>query len=479
MNHYQRSAAIVLAALEFPPGERDAVLDRECADDAALRAEVVSLLRAHDRATDFLETPPDTTGLTDAPLDAGAIVGAYRIIGRLGEGGMGMVYLAEDTRLGRTVALKAILPRFTHDERWRERLRREARAAAAIAHPGVAVVYALDDIDGRLFLVTEHVPGETLRERLTRGPFAEADVQRVGRQLADALAAAHDQGVVHRDLKPENVMWTPDGRVKILDFGLARLDMATAAEAGPQLTMDGAIFGTPAYMSPEQLRGESAGPASDLFALGIILAELATGRHPFAGVNPAATVARALSAEPDLSGLPASLAPIVSTCLAKSVHERFRSAHEVRAALSDTTSVAAPMQRSDAFWWWQFHQGAASVFAVVLALAVWALRDLLPSPFGTPIVLTTLVGALAATTLRLHLWFTARVNPSEAVTQHRRLTGWTKFADAAQAAGVTAAALLVPAPHAAATALLVASAVVLLIVSFVVEPATGRAAKLM
>ncbi|MBP8273565.1 MAG: hypothetical protein KAY59_04005, partial [Acidobacteria bacterium] len=135
--------------------------------------------------------------------------------------------------------------------------------------------------------------------------------------------------------------------------------------------------------------------------------------------------------------------------------------------------------RSDAFWWWQFHQGAASVFAVVLALAVWALRDLLPSPFGTPIMLTTLVGALAATTLRLHLWFTARVNPSEAVTQHRRLTGWTKFADAAQAAGVTAAALLVPAPHAAATALLVASAVVLLIVSFVVEPATGRAAKLM
>jgi serine/threonine protein kinase len=165
VNHYQRSAAIVLAALELPPGERDALLDRECADDAALRAEVVSLLRAHDRATNFLETPPDTTGLTDAPLDAGAMVGAYRIIGRLGEGGMGMVYLAEDTRLGRTVALKAILPRFTHDERWRERLRREARAAAAITHPGVAVVYALDDIDGRLFLVTEHVPGETLRER--------------------------------------------------------------------------------------------------------------------------------------------------------------------------------------------------------------------------------------------------------------------------------------------------------------------------
>jgi serine/threonine protein kinase len=478
MNDYQRAASLVLAALDLPPGERAAMIERECAGQAALRGDVLSLLAAHDRASDFLETPPDTSHIPHAALDAGTMAGAYRILGRLGEGGMGVVYLAEDTRLGRSVALKAILPRFTDDAAWRERLRREARAAAALTHPGVATVYALEDIDGRLYLATEHVAGETLRDRLSRGALAEDEVRGIGRQLADALAAAHDRGIIHRDLKPENVMVTPDGTVKILDFGLARLDAAASEDAGPQLTQDGAVFGTPAYMSPEQLRGEVAGPASDLFALGLILTELATGHHPFAGANPSVTVARALSAEPDLDDVPPALQPIVRTLLEKSAGARFHSAHEVRAAL---TTGARPMpgsRRDDAFWWWQFHQATASAFSVALAVAVWLLRDALPAPLGTTIALASIAGALAATTLRLHLWFTTRVYPSEAVAQYRRLTSGTKAADALQALGVAAAGLLLPAHHPVATALLVASAVVLVLVSVVIEPSTARAAKL-
>ena len=430
MSDYRRAADLMLAALDVPAAERDALLDTACAGDAALRHDVDSLLAAHARADAFLETPPDTADLDDAPYAAGTLIGAYRIVGLLGEGGMGIVYLAEDTRLGRAVALKSITPRFTDDERWRERLRREARAAAALSHPGVATVYALEDIDGHLFLATEHVAGDTLRTRLERGRFAEGDVQEIGRQLADALAAAHDRGIVHRDLKPENVIWTPDGTVKIVDFGLAHLDPpgATPATPGaPQLTQAGAVFGTPAYMAPEQLRGDLTGPATDIFALGLILAELSTSHHPFAGVNPDATVARTLSAEPDLTGVPASLALVIRTCLAKSANDRYHSAQELRAALNAPGRAGTrPLTGTDgAVWWWQCHQAAASAFSVALALTLWLIRHWLPpvSGFNTSsLVLASIVAALAATTLRLHLWFTARVNATDATTQLRRVT---------------------------------------------------------
>jgi serine/threonine-protein kinase len=479
VSDYARAAALVLAALDLPPAQRAGWLDRECGGDDTLRADVASLLDAHDRADRFLETPPETGDPDDARLDEGAEVGPYRIVSLLGEGGMGVVYLAEDTRLGRAVALKAITPRFTGDERWRERLRREARAAAALTHPGIATVYALDTIEDRLFLATEHVAGENLRERLSRGPLAEADVRDIGRQLARTLAAAHDRGVVHCDIKPENVMWTAGGTVKILDFGLAHLMATTVQDAGPQLTQEGALFGTPAYMSPEQLRGEPAGPATDIFAVGVMLAELASGTHPFSGASPAISVARALSAEPDLAGVPASLLPVIRGCLAKSANDRFHSAHELGAALDQPERARTPRDHHQrAFRWWQFHQGAVSAFSVALAAGLWFARDWLPSTPGSPLLLAVLVGALAATTLRLHLWFTARVYPSSAVLQHRRVIRWIRAADLLQSAGVFAAGVLLPSAHPVATALLVASAVVLALLSLVVEPATARAAQL-
>jgi serine/threonine-protein kinase len=478
VSDYRRAAELVFAALDLAPADRAAMLDAACAGDAALRAEVASLLEAHERAGGCLETPPEA-GVLDRPLDPGTELGGYRIVAVLGEGGMGIVYLAEDTRLGRMVALKSIRPAFTSDERWRERLRREARAAAALTHPGIATVYALEEIDGRLYLASEHVAGETLRERLSRGPLSEAEVREIGRQLAAALSVAHDKGVVHRDLKPENVMWTPDGVAKILDFGVAHLDGVGAGDVSPQLTMDGAVFGTPAYMSPEQLRGEAAGSAADLFAFGVMLAELSTGRHPFAGVNPAVTVARSLSAPPDLAGVPPAIALVASTCMAKTPAGRFRSAHEVSAALEDSPQgVALARGRGRAFWWWQFDLAIVSAFSVVLAVSVWAFRNEIPPRFSGGIVLLTLVGALAATTLRLHLWFTARIYASDILVQHRSVSPWIKLVSTLEAAGAAAAGLLLPDTHAVTTALFVSAAVVLLLVSLVIGPAAARAAKL-
>jgi eukaryotic-like serine/threonine-protein kinase len=486
MNLYQRAAAIAADAMDLSGDARRDHVTRACGTDAALQHEVQSLLDAHDRAGGFLETPPDTSvlaTLAEPALSAGSTVGPYRIAELIGEGGMGVVYRAEDTRLGRDVALKAIVSPFAGDEQWRARLRREARAAAALAHPGVATVYALEEIDGRVFLVTEFVSGETLRERVGRGRLADADVRDIGRQLADALAAAHDRGIVHRDLKPENVMWTPGGTVKILDFGVAHLDVAGDTAAGTQLTQAGAIFGTPAYMSPEQQRGEAAGPAADIFALGVMLAELATGRHPFAGATPAATVARSLTAEPALPGISAPLAHVIRTCVAKSAHDRYRSAHELRAALDASARGGSPRPTGSAgaFWWWQFHQAAVSAFSIALAVTLWLFRDALPAIAGfgpTTLVLISIVAALAATTLRLHLWFTARVYTADAIGQHRRVMPWTRAADLLQAASVGMAAVRLPPAHPVATALLIASAVVLAILCLVIEPATARAAKL-
>lgn len=480
MSDYRRAADLVLAALDVPAADRAALLDRECAGDAALRGEVESLLLAHNRAGDFLESPPDAADLIAAPLTVGDRIGPYRITGLIGEGGMGIVYRAEDTRLGREVALKSIAPLFTGNDQWRERLRREARAAAALTHPGVATVYALEEFDGRLFLATELVAGETLRDTLARGPLTETDVHSIGHQLAGALAVAHDRGIVHRDIKPENVMRTTDGVVKILDFGLAHLD-APADVDGPQVSQAGAIFGTPAYMSPEQLRGEPATAATDIFAVGVMLAELATGRHPFAAAHPSATAARALSSAPELRGVPSSLVPIIRTCLAKSPHDRYRSAHELRAALDGRDITATRTDDGHAFWWWQFHQISASAFALVLASALWLLRDQIPSVTGVAggaLVLVAVVAALAATTLRLHLWFTARVYPADLVAHHRRVVPITRAADLIQAASVATASARLPEAFAMATALFIASAVVLTLLSLVVEPATARAAKL-
>lgn len=485
-----RAAAIFLAALDAPndpPGAREAVIASACAGDAALAADVRSLLEAHHSAGGFLEQPLETpvselpSPAPPAAHAAGDRVGHYDILGLFGTGGMGEVYRARDTRLGRDVALKAITGPFATDASRRARLVREARAAAALNHPNIATVYALDDIDGRLYIAGEPIDGRTLRDVIDDGPVSPGVVIAIGAAIAEALAAAHRAGIVHRDLKPENVMLTATGTVKILDFGLAQLDAALHdgdAEA-IAITADGGVLGTPAYMSPEQLRGEPATAASDLFALGLVLAELATGRHPFAEAG-AFTPARIAAGARDLSGVPAPLRAIVERCLAASPADRFPHASAAASALAAAAhgrvadGVAAPADRGGAFWWWQFHQAAASVFSVALAIAVWSVRDAIGAPWSAPALVAALVGGFGATTLRLHHWFAARLLPGTVGATPARSA---RAGDALLALAALVSGVLVRHLHPAGGPLLIAAAVVMLTTAFVVEPATARAAQ--
>jgi serine/threonine-protein kinase len=271
--------AIYAAALQRDPEERDEYLDNACVGQPELRAKVAALLQAHSK--DFLDTErtPSLTRTVAAASEEiqGKVIGPYIVRRELGRGGMGVVYLVDDTRLSRPVALKALTPEVGRDHSRRERLRLEARAAAALSHPGIATVYALEEIGDDIYLSYEYVPGETLRALLASGPLPIARVVTIGTQLARALAAAHTAGVTHRDIKPENVMRTPSGGVKILDFGLARMEGAIS----PKLTQSGMIVGTPAYMAPEQFTGASADPRTDVFSIGVIAYEMLSGNLPF------------------------------------------------------------------------------------------------------------------------------------------------------------------------------------------------------
>ena len=241
-----------------------------------VRAEVTDLWRCHGQAGGFLSDEASSqllAGLADdAPLAPGDRVNTYIVERELARGGMGRVYLARDERLNRLVALKAIAPELTSSPGERERLRREARAAGALSHPGICTVYALEEVGDSVFIVSEYVDGLSLRRAIDAGPVPSPEtVREAAWQLADALAHAHERGVLHRDLKPDNVMRTGDGRFKIIDFGLARHDDASPGTA-QQFTQPAAIFGTPAYMAPERLTGSTADARSDLFSLGVRMA---------------------------------------------------------------------------------------------------------------------------------------------------------------------------------------------------------------
>jgi serine/threonine protein kinase len=258
-------------------------------------------------------------------LAPGTKLNSYEIIGPLGAGGMGEVYRARDTTLDRQVALKLVLEAFTGDRDRAARFEREARTLAALNHPNIAALHGLEHADGRHFLVMELVEGETLAERIARHPggLSLEDAFQIARQIADALEAAHEKGIVHRDLKPANVKITPDDKVKVLDFGLAKAsdrDSATSASAAMSPTVSafsqaGMILGTASYMSPEQARGYAADHRSDIFAFGIVLYEMLTGRQPFPGETISDVLAAVLARDPDLGALPADLSsPIPAPC---------------------------------------------------------------------------------------------------------------------------------------------------------------------
>jgi Tol biopolymer transport system component len=278
----------------------------------------------------------------------------YEILGRLGQGGMGEVFRARDTRLGREVALKVLPERLQRDEPALARFRREARALAALDHPAIAAIHGLEESDGCLFVVLELVPGETLAERLARGRLEIPTALRLGAQIAEALQAAHDKGVIHRDLKPSNVQVLADDRIKLLDFGLAKSEApsqtADSIESTSTATRAGTVLGTPAYMSPEQWRGETADRKTDVWSFGCVLFEMLAGRRPFDGRTVSDLGAAVLKEEPDWAALPpatpASIKALLHRCLEKDVHRRMRDASDLRLEIEEALAEGSRSRRA-------------------------------------------------------------------------------------------------------------------------------------
>ena len=277
------------------------------------------------------------------PTLTGTTIGAYRILSLLGAGGMGEVYTARDRQLERDVAIKVLPEAFAHDQLRIDRFRREAQLLAALNHPNIATIHGLEEADGALYLVMELVPGQTLTERLHRGRMPLDETLRVCRQLAEALGAAHQRGIAHRDIKPANIKLTPDGRVKILDFGLAKsaneAKTLVSAEDAPTMavTSPGIMLGTPAYMSPEQVRGAPGGTRSDLWAFGCVFFELLAARCPFKAPTTAETIAAVLMSDPDWHALPTdapnAVRDLLRRCLDKDPQRRVQDVTEILVAL--------------------------------------------------------------------------------------------------------------------------------------------------
>src|SRR6266498_834749 len=363
---WEQVGKLYQAALGLPPAERETFLDDACADDAAMRREVESLLAAEDNAGSFLAAG----AMKDAAkmlvedkslLLVGKELGHYRVLSLLGSGGMGEVYLAEDTRLRRKVALKLLPAELTAN---RDRLRRfeqEAQAASALNHPNIITIHEIGQVDGLNFIVTEFIEGETLRQRLATGQMNLPAALDVASQVASALTAAHAAGIVHRDLKPENIMIRPDGLIKVLDFGLAKLTEPPTANVDSEAptvarvnNKMGMVMGTAQYMSPEQARGLKVDARTDIFSLGVVLYEMLAGRAPFAGETTADIISVLLQKEPQpISTLaldtPAKLQSIISEALRKDKDERYQT---VKDLLIDLTTLkqelefAAKLERS-------------------------------------------------------------------------------------------------------------------------------------
>jgi len=295
------------AALERRPEERAAFLAVACAGDESLRLEVESLLRSDEAAESFIEEPvvalaAGVMAEQQVRAMAGQRISHYEIVSRLGAGGMGEVYLAEDLKLARKVAIKFLPPTLMADEEARRRLLREARAAAALDHPNICTIYEVGDEDGRSFIVMQYIEGETLAARIKRERLELSEALAIAIQVAEALQEAHQHGIIHRDIKPQNLMLTARGQVKVLDFGLAkvvheRVEAPEEADTSSLMSTPGAIVGTVLYMSPEQARGERLDVRSDIFSFGTTLYEMLSGRRPFEAKSTAEIISAILTRE--------------------------------------------------------------------------------------------------------------------------------------------------------------------------------------
>jgi serine/threonine protein kinase len=350
---WQEVEEVLQGALDRPPPERASFLDEACAGDDQLKEEATSLINAYDQAGDFIEQPAiarDARVLIGDDVDhrIGSDVGPYKIIERLGAGGMGEVYLAQDARLDRLVALKILPAYFASDDTRLRRFQREARAASALNHPNILTIHEVGDSAGIPYIATEFIDGVTIRELVREQQLSLAEVLDIAEQVASALAAAHAAGIVHRDIKPENIMRRTDGLVKILDFGIAKLmepEMPEGwAETGAHArthTEAGLVMGTANYMSPEQARGLPVDERTDIWSLGVVLYEMLTGRLPFNGATRMDTMVAILDREPaplcEVAAAKYSVSPqlrqTVDKCLRKEMADRYRTANELLAEL--------------------------------------------------------------------------------------------------------------------------------------------------
>jgi serine/threonine-protein kinase len=360
---------IFQTAVELPAAEREAYLAGACEGDPSLRAEIDSLIAAHEDPGSFLGAPAfDLAGESVVDALLGKSLGRYRILSLLGRGGMGEVYRAKDTTLGRDVAIKVLPSGFSIDRGRLRRFEQEARAASALNHPNIITIHEFGQEEGVHFIVSEFIEGETLRrrigsERSPGGRMSAGEIIEIAIQITGALNAAHEAGIVHRDIKPENVMVRPDRLVKVLDFGLAKLiergpfdtvaDANNASEATTASGVAGVVMGTVNYMSPEQARGERLDARSDLFSLGVALYEMAARRSPFARETVADTIASILGKDPPplaqfTSEVPEALELIIRKMLGKDREERYQTARELLDDLKSLKSGDTPVVSSSA-----------------------------------------------------------------------------------------------------------------------------------
>ena len=354
------------AAQGLPSAERDRLLGQA---DPELRATIASILAQEDtprEGASFLDRPAwegrESLLKPDTMVSVGMQLGPYRIERRIGQGGMGEVFRATDTRLGRTVAIKTSLVQFT------ERFEREARAIAALNHPHIATLYDVGSSPaGFGYLVLEYVDGPTLADLIRKGPIAPEEIQRIALLTAQAIEAAHEKGIVHRDLKPANIKLTEGRMVKVLDFGLAKAMHEGQPTLPGDATQQGIILGTPCYMSPEQALGGQTDRRSDIWSFGVLVCEMLLRKRVFAGTTTSEILTSVVNVEPDLSGIPPEWMPLLSRCLTKDVRRRLQSIGEARVALEDGLPVHVEPSRRRPLWPWI----ALAAALVLLTLVAW------------------------------------------------------------------------------------------------------------
>ena len=346
---WQQIDTVLQQVLDLPSAKRKSFIAEACEGDDELTREVSSLAKAYEESGDFIE---QSALMSDAEIlfsfgdnNIGRELGPYRIKERLGVGGMGEVYLAEDQRLNRSVALK-MLPDYISDEFRLNRFRKEARAASGLNHPNIITIHEVGEHDGVRFIATEFIDGETLRDLISRNELTPNLALEIAEQVCAALIAAHAAGIVHRDIKPENIMRRPDGIVKLLDFGIAKLMEPTTESSATSSTKTelGVVMGTVSYMSPEQARGLNVDERSDLWSLGVVIHEMLSSRLPFTAATRLDTMVAILEREPQALSLGEAIQSILDKCLAKNTDDRYQTANDLLTDLKHASSTMRDQQ---------------------------------------------------------------------------------------------------------------------------------------